>query len=138
MPAARNAAATSAWTLPLPFVPPISAPRNRSCGLPSSASSAFVRPSPSLTPNRPRSCSAAMASASFIGKSLLRGRAPGRRPATGPAADDCLSPGELVLVEDALVEAAREAHVRDVAAVQVHAAAKLAAADGGALPHVGL
>ena len=64
-PAALNADDTSAWTLPFPFVPPMSAPRNRCCGLPSSSSSAFVRPRPSLIPNRPRAVRAATASASF-------------------------------------------------------------------------
>src|SRR5262245_15041162 len=46
--------------------------------------------------------------------------------------------GDLFLVEDALVEARRQAHVRDVAGVQVHAAAHLAARDGAFLAHVGL
>ncbi len=45
---------------------------------------------------------------------------------------------DLFLVEDALVEARREADIGDVAGVEVDTAAHLAACDGAVLTHVGL
>ena len=66
-PAAARQDETSATTLPFPFVPPTSAPRIPASGLPSSASSARVRPSPRRMPNRPRAWRAATASRTSAG-----------------------------------------------------------------------
>ena len=104
----------------MPFVPATSAPRTASCGSPSSRSSARVRPRPRRIPNRPRSARAASAS--------CVGAASAVRVRTSPA-DARHSRRQVVLVEDALVEARRQADVVDVALLHVDAAAELAARD---------
>src|SRR6188474_2672047 len=108
-------------TDPLPLVPATSAPRTSSCGSPSSRRSARTRPSPSRMPYRPRASMAASASA-YV------------RP--GPLIRSLL--GELVLVEHALVEPWCEAHVVDVALVEVDATAQLATGDVARLPEQAL
>ena len=57
-PGGRRALPASASTLPLPFVPATSAPRNDRCGSPRSRRIARVRPSPRRIPNRPRAWTA--------------------------------------------------------------------------------
>ena len=73
-------------------------------------------------PKRPR--------ASIAARACRVGRRARARPAAGPRRAPGRSlAGQLVLVEDALVEARREADVVDVALVEVDAAAQLAARD---------
>ena len=99
------------------------APRGTSsCGSPSSRSSARVRPRPRRIPNLPRASSAS----------------DGRRSVPPAARAGGAHRGQVFLVEDALVEARREAHVVDVALLEMDAAAQLAARRRGVLAHQGL